>query len=105
MKVNVIAERCVSSMLTARSAANNLTNPMCADIVTDDRCVLVAHLNVDHNLPAQGDIASFSLQWSDLFASALKKGGEKTLPSDPCDRQKMKDCKGGRDTAKGPIKA
>lgn len=66
---------------------------MCADIVTDDRCVLVAHLNVDHNLPAQGDIASFSLQRSGLFASALKKRSQKKKkkpPSDPCDRDKIK---------------
>lgn len=34
--------------------------------------VLVAHLNVDHNLPAQGDIASFSFHWSGFFALALK---------------------------------
>lgn len=34
---------------------------MCADIVTDDQCVVVAHLNVDYNLPAQGDIAGFSV--------------------------------------------
>lgn len=46
--------------------------------------VLVAHLNVDHNLPAQGDIASFSFHWSGLFALALKK----QQLSDPCDRRK-----------------
>lgn len=37
-KVNVTAERCVSSILTVWSTANNLTNLMCADIVTDDLC-------------------------------------------------------------------
>lgn len=57
---------------------------------------LVAHLNVDHNLPAaQPDIASFSPRRSGLFTSALyeeKKKKKKTAPppSDPCDRHKKK---------------
>lgn len=48
----------------------------------------VAHLNADHNLPAQGDIASFSFHWSGLFALALKKEEEKQQLSDPRDRHK-----------------
>lgn len=63
--------------------------------------VLVAHLNVDHNLPAQGDIASFSFQWSGLFALALKKKKLQQL-SDPCDCHK-KTLWIGESTAKGPI--
>lgn len=55
-------------------------------------CVLVAHLNVDHNLPAQGDIASFSFHWSGLFALAVKK---KQQLSDPCDCHK-KHCRRGK---------
>lgn len=45
--------------------------------------VLVAHLNVDHKLLAQGDIAGFSFYWSGLFASAQKKN---IYIADPRDR-------------------
>ena len=61
--------------------------------------VLVAHLNVDHNLPAQGDIASFSFQWSGLISKKKKKLQQL---SDPCDCHK-KTLWIGESTARGPI--
>lgn len=63
-------------------------------------CVLVAHLNVDHNLPAQGDIASFSFHWSGLFALAVKKNSSSQIHVTV-----IKNIVEGESTAKGPIKA
>lgn len=49
---------------------------------------------MDHNLPAQGDIASFSPQWSGLYFSTKRK----QQLSDPCDCciKKKKKCEGGK---------
>lgn len=66
--------------------------------------VLVAHLKVDHNLPAQGDIASFSLQWSGLSALALKKTAALRSMWLSYKKNLKKNVK-GESTAKGPITA
>lgn len=51
----------------------------------------MAHLNVDHNLPAQGDIASLSPRWSGFLALAQRL-------ADPRDCRKKK-----THVARGPI--
>lgn len=59
--------------------------------------VLVAHLNVDHNLPAQGDIASFF-----FFFFSFKKGAEKNSSS-WIHVTVIKNIVKGESAAKGPI--